>query len=57
MQDASTPRPVGVVKALIPGLAADPEAHSVGEGVVADAVGNVYWAETAGMTVRKFVKK
>jgi len=25
--------------------------------VVADAVGNVYWAETAGMTVRKFVRK
>jgi hypothetical protein len=29
----------------------------VGEGVAADAVGNVYWAETAGMSVRKFVKK
>src|SRR6266567_1215886 len=29
----------------------------VGEGVVADAMGNVYWTETAGMTVRKFVKR
>ncbi len=47
----------GAVKALIPGLGADPEAQSVGEGVVADGRGNVYWAETAGMTVRKFVKK
>ncbi len=44
-----------VVKTLIPGLGAEPEAQSVGEGVVADAMGNVYWAETAGMTVRKFV--
>jgi len=29
----------------------------VGEGVAADAAGNVYWAETSGMTVRKFFKK
>jgi secreted PhoX family phosphatase len=47
----------GAVVTLIPGLGADPEAHSVGEGVVADAMGNVYWAETAGMTVRKFIRK
>ncbi|HEX9217952.1 MAG TPA: peptidyl-alpha-hydroxyglycine alpha-amidating lyase family protein [Gemmatimonadales bacterium] len=47
----------GAVKTLVPGLGAEPEAQSVGEGVVADAMGNVYWAETAGMTVRKFVKK
>ena len=33
-----------------------PETQSVGEGVVANAKGNVYWAETGGMTVRKFVK-
>ena len=46
----------GVVKSFIPGLGAGPEGHIVGEGVVADALGNVYWAETqAGMTVRKFL--
>jgi len=47
----------GTVRALIPGLGADPEYQSVGEGVAADARGDVYWAETAGMTVRKYVKK
>ena len=47
----------GKVAALIPGLGADPETQSVGEGVVADADGNVYWAETSGMNVRKFVPK
>src|SRR5436309_105395 len=47
----------GAVRTLIQGLGAEPEAQSVGEGVVADARGNVYWAETAGMTVRKFVRK
>src|SRR6267143_427815 len=47
----------GAVSAFIPGLGAEPETQSVGEGVAADATGNVYWAETAGMTVRKFVKK
>ncbi|HYT86841.1 MAG TPA: peptidyl-alpha-hydroxyglycine alpha-amidating lyase family protein, partial [Burkholderiales bacterium] len=47
----------GAVKTLVPGLGAEPEAQSVGEGVVADAMGNVYWTETAGMTVRKFVKR
>ena len=47
----------GVVKSFIPGVGAQPETQSVGEGVVADAAGNVYWAETSGMTVRKFVKK
>ncbi len=46
----------GVVKSFIPGMGAQPETQSVGEGVMADAKGNVYWAETAGMTVRKFVK-
>jgi sugar lactone lactonase YvrE len=46
----------GVVKAFIPGMGALPETQSVGEGVMADAKGNVYWAETGGMTVRKFVK-
>src|SRR5213594_2316915 len=47
----------GAVRTLIQGLGAEPETQSVGEGVAADAIGNVYWAETAGMTVRKFVKK
>jgi len=48
----------GVVKSFIPGLGTDPETYIVGEGVVADAQGNVYWAETsAGMTVRKFVRR
>ena len=46
----------GAVSAFIPGLGAEPETQSVGEGVAADAIGNVYWAETSGMTVRKFVK-
>ncbi len=46
----------GVVKTFIPGLGADPETFIAGEGVAADAQGNVYWAETSGgMTVRKFV--
>ncbi|HEY6240244.1 MAG TPA: peptidyl-alpha-hydroxyglycine alpha-amidating lyase family protein, partial [Burkholderiales bacterium] len=44
------------VMTLIPGLGPEADAQSVGEGVVADATGNVYWAETAGMTVRKFRK-
>ena len=47
----------GKVTAFIPGLGADPETQSVGEGVVADASGNVWWAETSGMNVRKFVRK
>jgi streptogramin lyase len=45
----------GVVKTLIPGLGAEPDTQSVGEGVVADAAGNVYMAETGGMNVRKFM--
>jgi streptogramin lyase len=48
----------GSVKSFIPGLGVDPETYMAGEGVVADAAGNVYWAETTGgMTVRKFVRK
>jgi streptogramin lyase len=48
----------GVVKAFIPGIGASPEGLIVGEGVAADAQGNVYWSETSeGMTVRKFVRK
>ena len=47
----------GTVRALIPGLGAEPDTQSVGEGVAADAAGNVYMAETGGMNVRKFVKK
>jgi streptogramin lyase len=47
----------GKVTTLIPGLGADPETQSVGEGVVADAKGSVWWAETSGMNVRRFVLK
>ncbi len=47
----------GSVKVLIPGLGTAPETQSVGEGVAADAMGNVYMAETGGMTVRKYVSK
>jgi hypothetical protein len=47
----------GKVLALIPGLGADPESQSVGEGVVSDGNGSVWWAETSGMNVRKFVLK
>ena len=46
----------GAISAFIPGLGAEAETQSAGEGVAADAIGNVYWAETAGMTVRKFLK-
>ena len=47
----------GTVKALIPGLGTESETQSVGEGVAADAMGNVYMSETAGMMVRKYVGK
>lgn len=47
----------GSVRAFIPGLGADAESTSVGEGVAADAAGSVYMAETGGMTVRKFLRK
>ncbi len=47
----------GMVRILIPGLGAEPDTQSVGEGVAADAAGNVYMAETGGMNVRKFVRK
>ncbi len=47
----------GVVKEFIPGLGTDPDSYSVGEGVAADAAGNVYMAETSGMNVRKYVRK
>jgi sugar lactone lactonase YvrE len=47
----------GSVKAFIPGLGAEPDTQSVGEGVAADAAGNVYMAETGGMNVRKFLRK
>lgn len=47
----------GVVKSFIPGFGTDPDTFIVGEGVAADAKGNVYWSETAaGKTVRKFVR-
>ena len=47
----------GVVKSFIPGIGADPDTLIVGEGVAADFLGNVYWAETSGgMTVYVFDK-
>lgn len=46
-----------VVKALISKLGAIPQVQSVGEGVAANAMGNVYRAETNGMRTRKFFKK
>lgn len=47
----------GKVKMFIPGLGGNPESQSAGEAVAADATGNVYWAETNGRVIRKFVKK
>ena len=47
----------GSVKSLIPGLGADPETQSVGEGVAMDVSGNVYMAETGGMSVRTYARK
>lgn len=47
----------GKVNLFIPGLGGNPESPSAGEAVAADAMGNLYWAETTGMLIRKFVKK
>ena len=47
----------GKVKLFIPGLGGNPESLSAGEAVAADAAGNVYWVETTGMVIRKFMKK
>jgi len=47
----------GKVKTFIPGLGGNPESQSAGEAVAADAAGNVYWVETTGRIIRKFVKK
>ena len=47
----------GKVSLFIPGLGGNPESVSTGEAVAADAAGNVYWVETSGMIIRKFVKK
>jgi streptogramin lyase len=47
----------GKVKTFIPGLGGNPQSQSAGEAVAADAVGNVYWVETNGMIIRKFVKR
>ena len=47
----------GTVRGFVPGLGTEPDAYSVGEGVAADAAGNIYTAEPAGMMVRKFVRK
>ena len=47
----------GTVTGYVPGLGTEADAYNVGEGVVADAAGNIYTAEPAGMMVRKFVRK
>ena len=47
----------GKVSQFIPGLGGNSESQSAGEAVAADAAGNIYWAETTGMLIRKFVKK
>ena len=47
----------GKVNLFIPGLGGNPESQSAGEAVAADAAGNVYWAETTGMVIRKFFKQ
>lgn len=47
----------GKVKIFIPGLGGNPESLSAGEAVASDAAGNVYWVETNGRIIRKFVKK
>jgi streptogramin lyase len=47
----------GSVQALIPGVGSEPDKESVPEGVAADAMGNVYGAETSANDLKKFVKK
>jgi len=47
----------GSVHALIPGIGPEPDKESVAEGVAADAMGNVYGAETNANHLKKFVKK
>lgn len=47
----------GLVQALIPGIGPEPDKESVPEGVAADAMGNVYGAETSANDLKKFVKK
>ena len=47
----------GSVQALIPGIGPEPDKESVPEGVAADAMGNVYGAETSANDLKKFVKK
>jgi sugar lactone lactonase YvrE len=47
----------GTVTIFIPAVGGSPDSPSSGEGVTADAVGNVYWGETTGMIIRKFLKK
>jgi streptogramin lyase len=47
----------GSVHALIPGIGPEPDKESVPEGVAADAMGNVYGAETTANDLKKFVKK
>jgi streptogramin lyase len=47
----------GSVQALIPGVGPEPDKETVPEGVAADAMGNVYGAETSANDLKKYVKK
>jgi sugar lactone lactonase YvrE len=47
----------GSIRARIPGIGPEPDKESVPEGVAADAMGNVYGAETTAENLRKYVKK
>src|SRR5262249_124360 len=47
----------GSVQALILGAGPEPDKESVPEGGAADAMGNVYGAETTANDLKKFVKK
>ncbi|HWH76021.1 MAG TPA: hypothetical protein VNT76_01570, partial [Candidatus Binatus sp.] len=47
----------GKITAFLPGLGTDPATQSVGEAVAADGKGAIYWAETNGMIIRRFIKK
>ena len=47
----------GSVHALIPGIGPEPDKETVPEGVAADAIGNIYGAETSANDLTKYVKK
>lgn len=47
----------GSVRALIPGVGAEPDKESVPEGIAADPSGVIYGAETSGSNLLKYVKQ